>query len=88
MAIVMYNPPMGVLSFWDCPAGCYVEITVEEPMNYRAGLARATYHSTSEDLVFKALGAFLTCGGGSEVICSRAVRWGKLRVSIASQSIC
>ena len=56
-------------------------------MNYSAGLARATNHSTSEDLVFKALAAFLTCGGGSEVVGSRAVWLGKLRGSIATQSI-
>ena len=87
MAIVMYNPPMGVLSFWDSTAGSYVEITIKEPMNYSAGPARATNHSTSEDFVLKALAAFLTCGGGSEIVGSWEVWLGKMRVSIATQSI-
>ena len=68
MAIVMHDPPMGVLTFWDSPAGSYVKVIIEEPTNNGAGPSRATNHSTSEDLVLKALAAFLTCGGGSEII--------------------
>ena len=84
MAIVVDNPPMGVLTFWDSTTWSNVKVTIEEPMNNGWSSARATDHSTSEHLVFTALAAFLASGERTEVICSRAVRWGELRASVST----
>ena len=88
MAIIMDDPSMGVFTFWNSTTGGNVEVASEEPMHNSGSPARATDHSSCEDLIFTALSEFAACGGGTKVVGSGAVWWWESRALVATQSFC
>ena len=63
MAVIVNNPSMRILAFWDSPTRGNIKFFAEKPTNHSRGLARPTNHSSSE---YFSLAAEATLGASGD----------------------